>query len=164
MKNLNLIEVFENKPFQDVGTFNSIFKQTPIVGFSFDTPVQIKELNQGDERKILVGDATIFLKIIQSKHKPKEKIKKIPILKKAFSEPSKELPEIFRKLNPTEYMIYNALLILGKINSIEEFSKKINVSRRTISNAVKRLSDMKMISTELASVNGNPSLTIHLTH
>jgi hypothetical protein len=164
MKNLNLIEVFENKPFQDVGTFNSIFKQTPIVGFSFDTPVQIKELNQGDERKILVGDATIFLKIIQSKHKPKEKIKKIPVLKKAFSETSKELPEIFRKLNPTEYMIYNALLILGKINSIEEFSKKINVSRRTISNAVKRLSDMKMISTELASVNGNPSLTIYLTH
>lgn len=164
MKNLNLIEVFENKPAQDVGTFNAIFKQTPIMGFSFDTPVQIKELNQGDERRIAVGDSTILLKIVQSKHKPKEKAKKISVLKKTSSEPSKELPEIFKKLNPSEYMVYNAILLLGKVNSIEEFSKKINLTRKTISAVIKRLSEMKMISTELVSVEGVPSLTIHLTH
>lgn len=165
MKNISLIERFENSSVQNVETFNTIFKQTPITGFPLDLNVEIREISKGDERKIIVGDETILLKIIQTG--PKAKIPKkfvdISILKKVPSAQKKELPDIFLKLSPSEFMVHQALSILGCVDGIEQLSKQICIHRKTISQAIKNLSAVGMVHTERVWTGGKDVLRLRLT-
>ncbi len=166
MKNFSLIEKFENSFVQDVGTFNSIFKQTPILGFSSDLQVEIKEILKGDERRIVVGDQIIFHKIIQTSPKSKAHRKNIDIsiLKKVSPVQKKQLPDIFLKLSPSEFMVHQAITLLGCIDGIEELSKQICLTGKTIYPIIKKLTDMGVVHTEKVSVDGKPLLRLHLTH
>jgi hypothetical protein len=76
---MNLIEVFENMPKQDVKTFNKIFKSTPIeVGNNPE--VEILELNAADERRIKVGNEFIKLCLKQRNVNVKRVIKNYKIV------------------------------------------------------------------------------------
>jgi hypothetical protein len=63
---MNLIEVFESMPKQDVKTFNKIFKSTPIENKN-NPEVQILDLLSADERRIRVGSEFIRLCLKQKK-------------------------------------------------------------------------------------------------
>jgi DNA-binding MarR family transcriptional regulator len=166
MDNVSLIEIFENHSIQNVDTFNSIFKKTPIVGFDPNTEVEIKDLHKGDERKIRVGDQVIFLKIIQLKRKPRtrKKTTDLGILKKVSAIEKKQLPDIFLKLSPSEFMVHQAIALLGCIDGIEELSKQISLTGKTISPIIKKLTEMGLVHTERVSADGKPLLRLHLTH
>lgn len=63
---MNLIEVFENMPKQDVKTFNKVFKSTPIES-KLNLEVEILDLLSADERRIKVGTDYIRLCLKQKK-------------------------------------------------------------------------------------------------
>lgn len=165
MKTTSLIDVFESKPLQDVKTFNSIFKQTKIKNYPSDASVEIKELHAGDKRRIVIGEnrEEILLKIVQSRRKPRRKKKEKEFILKKVSAVNSSLPEIFMKLKPSEFMVFQAIKLVGCSDSIEELSKQMCLNRRTISQVVQKLIKMGMIETEKASVDGKPSLRLHLT-
>lgn len=168
MKNISLIEVFESSLIQDVQTFNIIFKKTPIVGFAPDTNVEIKDLHEGDKRRILVGDEVIFLKIVQEAQKKRVPKKvNLGILKKVSTPSTKgfysKLPDIFKKLSPHEFMVYQAINMLECIDGIEELSKQMALSRKTISSAVKKLTQLGVIRSEKVSAEGRTLTRLHLT-
>jgi len=165
MENKSLIELFENKAFQDVGTFNSIFTQTPILGFSADTEVEIKELTAGGTRRIVIAGQDVFMDIKQATPKTNNRIKtKIKPLKKVNNLEKRTLPEVFKILKPTEFLVYQAIKFLGSVDSIEQLSKQISINRKTISLNIKKLKKMNLIVTEKVSSNGQPLLRLHLTH
>ena len=64
---MTLIELFESKPVQDVSTFNSIFKTTPILGYNEKLLVEILEPAYEDSRFIQVGEERIVHSILQKK-------------------------------------------------------------------------------------------------
>jgi hypothetical protein len=170
MKNISLIEIFENCLNQDVQTFNLVFKKTPILGFSHSTSVEIKDLHEGDKRRIIVGDEVIFLKIVQENRKrkvPKKKKVDLGILKKVSATGITgfygKLPLIFKKLTPREFMVYQAITMLECVDGIEELSKQMSLNRKTISQAVKSLTDLGVIRSEKVSAEGKPLLRLHLT-
>ena len=166
MKTMSLIDVFENKLTQDVKTFNLIFKQTKIRDFPSDASVEIKELHAEDKRRILVGEDVIFLRIVQVKRKRKTKKKQERkyILKREKSSPSPVvLPDIFIKLKPTEFMVFQAIKLLGKIDSIEELSKQISICSKTIGQVIKKLIKTDMITADKISLDGKPLLRLGLT-
>jgi predicted transcriptional regulator len=163
MKTRSLIDVFENKLTQDVKTFNLIFKQTKIRSFPSDAIVEIKELHAEDKRRILVGEDVIFLRIVQVKRKRKTKKKEKQYILKQVSATNSCLPDVFMKLKPSEFMVFQAIKFLDCIDSIEELSKQMCLNRRTISEVVQKLIKMNMIKTEKVTVDGQPSLRLHLT-
>lgn len=61
------IKQFENMPVQNVGTFNKIFRSTPLLEVDENLPVVIGEVSPGDERVLYVGDQKITMSIIQRK-------------------------------------------------------------------------------------------------
>lgn len=165
MKKMSLIDVFENKLSQDVKTFNSIFKQTKIKNYPSDSSVEIKELHAGDKRRIVIGEnkEEILLKIVQVRRKRKRKKKEKEFILKKVSAVNSTLPEIFMKLKPSEFMVFQAIKLIGCSDSIEELSKQMCICSKTISQVVQKLIKMNMIETEKASVDGKPSLRLYLT-
>lgn len=157
----SLIEIFENKPFQDVGTFNSVFKNTPILGYPADAEVEIHELSSEDKRKITVGDNTIYMKIVQPNKKELRKIKakRQPVLPKV-TESRVKLPEIYKILKPIQFMIYMAIQTVGSINGVDELSQQLSVDRRSLSKNIKHLVKLKLIRTEKVSAKGKNVLRI----
>jgi hypothetical protein len=91
---MSLIEKFENEARQDVKTFNSIFKSTPIDAEG-SLSVEICELVGSDERRIKVGNDTVNMCLIQRK-RPKTPITKnyriVAFSKKTCSKCKKTLP------------------------------------------------------------------------
>lgn len=91
---MSLIQQFENAKKQDVKTFNSIFKSTPIEAQK-DLLVEIGDLVGSDERRIKVGEDYIKLCLIQRKN-PKRPITKnykiVAFTKKACSKCKIVLP------------------------------------------------------------------------
>ncbi len=153
-KDMNLIEIFENKPFQDVGTFNSIFKLTPILGYPSEVEVEIKELGKDNQRKIIVGNDVIFMDITQKKMIKgarktviKKSTQKIEIVEKEF-------PNIFRVLTPTQFMLYEAIRSVGEVDGIEQLSRATNIQRRTVTNNLKKLIQLGMVKKQIIR-NGN---------
>lgn len=143
---MSLIELFESKPFQDVGTFNSIFKKTPILGYSSNCSVEIGELFR-DKRKVIVGESDILLldltekKVKVEPKKPKVKnnsIKRIALEKK-------DLPKIFTILTPTQFMIYEAIKSVGIVDSLSHLSEQIRLERKTISINLKKLEELGLV-------------------
>lgn len=61
------IKQFENMSVQNVGSFNKIFRSTPILNVDEKTPVQIGEVLPGDERAIYVGSERVSMCLTQRK-------------------------------------------------------------------------------------------------
>lgn len=139
---MNLIELFENKPFQNVGTFNSIFPASPILGVSSELEVEIKEQTPMG-RKILVGEETIFIDL--QVYKQRKLRVRTPYIKKTVTTKKKTLPSIYLELTPTEFMIYSALKELGSVSSQGELSRLINVTRRSIGGNLERLIKLGLV-------------------
>lgn len=158
----SLIEIFENKPVQDVDTFNRIFKKTKLIGFPKDAEVEIHGLFPEDKRKITIGNDTIYMKIVQPKKKPKKpKQEYMHVLPKAEA-PDIKLPEIYKLLNPSQFMIYMAIQTLGEAGGIEDLSQQLSINRRTVHNNLKQLVKLKLVRTEMVSINGKSVLKISI--
>jgi DNA-binding MarR family transcriptional regulator len=147
---MNLIDKFESMPFQDVGTFNSIFKSTPIIGHSYDLPVEIKNITHGQRRLVQIGEATVEMELTQSKltrdfqrhtveFKPKAK---------AFKKEAMKLPTAYKQLTGAEFLIYSAVKELGEVCGIMELSRQISLTSKSIYNNLPRLIKLGYVKTE----------------
>jgi predicted transcriptional regulator len=143
---MNLIEKFENMPFQDVGTFNSIFKNNPIMGFPFSLEVEIGNLTNDNKRKIKVGETVIFLDLTQKSQVEVRRLeKKERKLQKVTSTKPKTLPVIYSMLTPTEFMVYLAIKELEKVDGINTLAKILPMTTKTISNCLLKLSRLDLV-------------------
>lgn len=154
---MNLIEQFEDMLVQDVGTFNSIFTTTPILGFDSDIEVRICELCNGNQRKILVGSEVLLMDLTQKKSIKKEK--RVTFVKpkgelERCSKVSADIPNIYKVLKPTEFMIYSAIKEVGEVDGIEELARKISVSNKTIISNLPRLIQLGLIKKKYVTVIG----------
>jgi hypothetical protein len=154
---MNLIEKFENMPVQDVGTFNSIFKTTPIMGYDFSTEVQIYELKADNKRRIQVGNEVVFIDLTQRKSIKEEKrvtfVRPRGKLNKS-KKISRELPKVYKILKPTEFMIYSAIKEVGEVSGIEELSRKISITNKTIIANLPRLIQLGLVKKQYVSCEG----------
>lgn len=154
---MNLIELFESKPFQDVGTFNAIFKTTPILDFPATAEVEIKGLVNGGLRKLIVNNTEVIMDLTQSKQVQEfsKEVKPLPAkeTKKLFKKQKVLLPALYRRLSSSEFMIYHAVKELGEVYGITELSKHIALTRKTISQGLPRLKELGLIKTELTGVD-----------
>lgn len=144
---MNLIKIFEDMPVQNVKSFNQVFKTTPIVGFDSDEDVRVGEMTTGNERRIYVGDSVMSMDLTQKKSiRVKKKVVEKPIKKLEMVEKtSRDLPSIYKILKPTEFMIYLAIKEVGQVDGIEELSRKISISNKTILSNLKRLTDLGLV-------------------
>jgi predicted transcriptional regulator len=147
---MNLIDKFESMPFQNVSTFNSIFKTTPILNVDDNLNVEVCELSNDNSRKIIVGDKIIFMDLTQRKNMDFEKkkvIKKKTDFKK-INKVIKELPKLYKTLKPTEFIIYSAIKELSEIHGVEELSRQLSVSSKTILANLPRLIELNLVKKE----------------
>lgn len=154
---MNLIDKFENMPFQDVGTFNSIFVTTPLLGFEADEPVLIGALTSSNERKILVGNKEVLIDLTQRKAlKPEKRVTfvKPKGITERCTKSSLNLPVVYKLLKPTEFMIYSAIKEAGEVDGIEELSRKISISNKTIIANLPRLIELGLIKKKYVTVIG----------
>jgi DNA-binding transcriptional ArsR family regulator len=143
---MNLIDLFESKPVQDVGTFNSIFKGSPILGHDYSKPVAIKELIPGVGRKLQVGDLELFVELktsvptVPKKTKGAGQVRRIQrknknyYEKKTTGENVKTIARALLELTPWEYYTLACLRCLEQA-TVPEIAKKLKVTNyRTIQN------------------------------
>lgn len=143
---MNLIEKFENMPFQDVGTFNSIFKNSPIIGFDFSTEVEIGNLTNDNQRTVKVGESIILLDLTQKSQKEiKKAVKKERKLERVISNENKKLPVIYSILSPSEFMTYLAIKELVEVDGVCALSRIIPMSSKTITNSVVKLVKLGLV-------------------
>jgi hypothetical protein len=145
---MNLINEFESKPFQDVGTFNSIFKTTPILGFEPSLEVTILGMTPTG-RKILVGETEIVLNLAAEK-KVVTKVKVQKTSNFAKPEKAKELSTLYKELSPSEFMLYSAIKELGEVYGVSQISQMVNLSLKTCTNSLKVLHDKKLVEVSTA--------------
>jgi DNA-binding MarR family transcriptional regulator len=151
---MNLIQQFESKAFQDVGTFNSIFKATPILGFPASAEVEIGGIT-AKGRRILVGEVELFLNLTANERvekiaKVKRLTQRVKAAKRIREVPKKlgVLPELFHKLSPGEFMVFAALKELGEVRSAVHFATILPMDRRTIHNMATALEVKGMVKIE----------------
>jgi DNA-binding transcriptional ArsR family regulator len=147
---MNLIELFESKQFQDVGTFNSIFKATPILGFSSSSEVEICGVT-AKGRRVLVNEQELFIDLLANERA--EKLAKVRRLTQRVRKPKAKkvfgtLPPLFHKLNAGEFMVHAALKELGEVSDAHQFSTVLPMERRTIHNLVTSLEAKGMVKIE----------------
>lgn len=151
---MTLIDKFEAMPFQDVGTFNSIFKTTPIIGFCFSTQVEIKGPVIGG-RKILVGDSELVLNIPNHEKEIKSRTRRVSKKKRVLRTEKpvvKTLPSVFKELTPSQFMLYSALKLVGNTSNISALAAMMSLTRRTIAPSLKVLEAKGLVKTEC--ING----------
>lgn len=154
---MNLLDKFENMPFQDVGTFNSIFKSTPILNVDHSTKVEVCEMHKDNTRKLIVGDKVIFMDLTQRKSlKPEKRVTFIKPkgITERCNKSTLKLPEIYKILKPTEFMIYSAIKEVGEVDGIEELSRRISVSNKSIIANLPRLIELGLIKKKYVTVIG----------
>lgn len=148
---MNPIEFFESLDQQNVKSFNSVFANK-LIGYDENTCVEIGNYFQG-KRSIKIGDETIFLDL-QIKNKWEENkaqnTKKFLKLKKS-KKVELNLSDLFKKLTPMEFFIYHAIKEAGKVSGVEELSKEIRVSTKTIFKTLPRLVKLGLIKKRLVS-------------
>jgi DNA-binding MarR family transcriptional regulator len=148
---MNHIDFFESMNEQNVKTFNSVF-ENKIIGYDDNIDVEIGEYFQG-KRTVKVGNDVIFLDL-QIKNKweedKKQKVKKSLKFKKSEKIPL-NLSDLFKKLTPMEFFIYHAIKEAGKVSGVEELSKEIRVSTKTIFKTIPRLEKLGLIKKRLVS-------------
>lgn len=148
---MELITKFENMPFQDVGTFNSIFKTTPLLGFKSDMAVKIKNIVPGKGRLILIGDVEVFLDLSNGEKTPpvdKPRISKIQYIKRKnrrYYEKKMgidgKLPLMFKELTPFEFFALHCVKKM-KETTVSEICKELRITnQRTMNNCLKSLAD-----------------------
>jgi DNA-binding MarR family transcriptional regulator len=149
---MNLIEKFENMPFQDVGTFNSIFKNSPILGFDFSTEVEIGNLTPDNQRRVKVGENVLFLDLTQKSRVEIKRVEKAKrkLQKVSLSKP-KTLPAIYSMLTPTEFMVYLAIKELGEVDGVTTLAKILPMTTKTISNCLVKLSRLGLVQKKKVS-------------
>lgn len=161
---MNLINVFESKPFQDVGTFNAIFKATPILGYPSNAEVEIKELVTGKERRVLVNGDTLYIDLTQKTPLSERTIsrakKKESKVRKIATAQNKLLPDIYRRLSSAEFLIYHALKELGEAYGVSQLARNISLSRQTITACLPRLISLGFVKTEKVTFEGKTILRI----
>lgn len=155
---MTLIEKFENMPVQDVGTFNSIFKTTPILGFNSNLEVEIGDVTKDDQRKILVGTEVILMNLTQKKS-VKEKKKTVTFVRpmgtlEKVKKVTKTISNLYKLLTPTEFMIYSAIKEAEEIHGIEELSRQIFVSNKTIIANLPRLISLGLVKKQYVACEG----------
>ena len=141
---MNLINLFESKPFQDVGTFNSVFKTTPILGFDSSLEVEIGNITSTG-RRLLVGgkEITMSLEVNKKEQAVREKRERIS----SFSKPNKSgtLSRFYKELSPSEFMLYSALKELGVVYGVSQLSKLVNLTTTTCGKTLKSLQEKKLV-------------------
>jgi hypothetical protein len=154
---MNLIQLFESKPVQDVGTFNSIFKTTPILGFPFDEEVTIRGLVSDNRREIIVGESTLYMDLTQRKSIKAEKkitfVKPKGELQKSIKKTS-EIPKLYKILKPVEFLIYSAIKEVGEVDGIEELARNISVTNKTIIANLPRLISLGLVKKQYVACEG----------
>jgi hypothetical protein len=159
---MTLIELFENKPVQDVGTFNSIFVTCPIIGFNHSDSVEILGPVRGG-RRILVNGKELVLDIPNSivTNKNNTRAKRIKLPKKTITvvnSQAKPLPIAYKALSPGQFMVYSALKELGEVYNVTKFSQMLNMSYRAIQENLKELYRMGLVRSESVNTSkGNTS-------
>jgi hypothetical protein len=141
---MNLIDLFESKKFQDVGTFNSIFKTSPILGRTSSAPVKICEVVPGNRRRVLVGEEELFLDLTQSKAsrsflEEPEKVRVGRIKRELATKGEAKLPAEYRRLSPSEFMVFSALRELKSVDGATELSRHVSITQRTVYSSVESL-------------------------
>jgi hypothetical protein len=135
---MNLIELFESKPFQDVGTFNSIFYTTPILGENYALEVEIGEYTaQG--RKVQVGAKVFYLDLNMSLVKTKALDNCNSVIQKT---------------------IYAALVRDGSITSVSKFARENGLQAFSAIAAAKELARKGIVTVSRGAKN---SLKLVLT-
>lgn len=154
---MNLIEKFENKPFQDVGTFNAIFAKTPILGEDARSEVRIGRLINGDLREVFVNDKKLFLNLNQ---KIKKVIKK-RIQKKASKlrreevlEEGNQLSSIFKKLSAYDFFVFSAIKEVRVFYGVGDLAQELKLCRRTAQSIIKKLERLNLVNSEKIVHNG----------
>jgi DNA-binding MarR family transcriptional regulator len=149
---MNLIEKFENMPFQDVGTFNSIFKNSPILGFPFSQEVEIGNLTTDNQRRVKVGECVLFLDLTQKTQVEVRRVeKKKRKLQKVVTAKFKTLPIIYTMLTPTEFMVYLAIKELEEVDGITTLAKILPMTTKTISSCLVKLSKLGLVQKKKVS-------------
>jgi predicted DNA-binding transcriptional regulator len=155
---VNLIEKFENSLDQTVKTFNSIFTKTPIMGYDLTEEVVICELNKDNKRKVLVGNDVLFLDLTQKEiyimQEKKAIVKKSSKKLNKSTKLSRNLPSIYRILKPTEFLIYSAIKEVGEVDGVEELSRQIGISNKSIIANLHRLVSLGLIKKEYVACSG----------
>ena len=148
---MTLIEKFENAPFQDVGTFNSIFPWNPILGFDSSAEVKIGKIVQDSERLVFVNEVALQLDLIAPKkgaYRPRRVMS--PTKAKAKYEKEKqrkkknllfEFSTIFKELTFGEYYIYNALMEIGEVEILAVFAFSLGIDRKSMIKHMKNLTN-----------------------
>ena len=141
---MNLINLFESKPFQDVGTFNSVFKTTPILGFDSSLEVEIGNITSTG-RRLLVGgkEITMSLEVNKKEQAVREKRKRIS----SFSKPNKSgtLSRFYKELSPSEFMLYSALKELRVVYGVSQLSRLVNLTTKTCGKTLKSLQEKNLV-------------------
>lgn len=163
---MNLIEKFENMPFQDVGTFNSIFNQSPLIGYDFSLEVEIGDISFDNKRKVKVGNDVLFLDLTQKSVKEIKKIKKVSSKRKLrrSEKTIKILPEIFTSLTSTQFLIYSAIKEAGEFDGVEELSRTLKITNKTIILNLKKLISLGYVKKELVVCNSGSYNKLMFNH
>jgi predicted DNA-binding transcriptional regulator len=144
-------------PVQDVGTLNSIFKTTPILGFPFSQEVVVRGLVSDGRRELVVGTSIIYMDLTQKKSIKEEKrvtfVKPKGELQKAVKNIS-ELPKLYKILKPVEFMIYSAIKEVGQVDGIEELARNISVTNKTIIANLPRLVSLGLVKKQYVACEG----------
>jgi hypothetical protein len=144
---MTLIDKFESMPFQDVGTFNSIFRSTPILGYGVGVEVEIRGVLTGNYRTIYVGKDHMQMDLTQRKLKT-ESVNRVKRLSSKAIKETKfsnrdvdglKLSPIFKDLKASEFLIYMAVKELGSVSGILELSRSISLTPKTIHNNIENL-------------------------
>lgn len=146
---MNLIDKFENAPFQDVGTFNAIFPWTPLVGFNTAAEVKIGKIVTESERIVFVNEVELRLSLIEPKNKslrkhvPLSPIKAKQKREKAKARIKRILPikfsSPFRELTFGEFFVYKAIMEIKEVKTLEVFSHSLGIDTKTMSLHMKNL-------------------------
>ena len=141
---MNLIDIFESKPFQDVGTFNSVFKTTPILGFALDLEVVIGSMTPTG-RRLSVGGKDITLSL--AVNKKEQQLRARVTRKSAFNKPkqTETLSSLYKELSPSEFMLYSAIKELGTVYGISQVSRLINLTSKTCAKTLKTLQEKNLV-------------------
>lgn len=140
---MNLIDIFESKPFQDVGTFNSVFKTTPILGFAPDLEVVIGSMTSTGRRLSVGGKEIILSLAVNKKQQAKAKLTRKSVFDKP--EQTQALSSLYKELTPSEFMLYSAIRELGTVYGISLLSRLVNLTTKTCTRTVKSLQDKNLV-------------------
>jgi hypothetical protein len=159
---MTLIELFESKPAQDVGTFNSIFKTCPIIGHDFSSEVEILNMTNNG-RRIKVGNEELFMNLPNSL----TELKKVPVvvrtrMPRVSYVDNITLPKLYKELKPSQFMVYSALKELGEVHNVTKLSDMLNMNYKTLQDSLKELYRKGLISSERVISNKGSSIKISI--